>query len=198
MKTIATALLTLLVSLQMVAGKVIKIQDIEYEPSWMTIKEDNNLLIQNSVDDDTINSILVKQEKSRTVSDLQKIIKRKEIDDWYEDKKKEYDDYKDLIVKSYKGNQSPYTYLNPVFTDSGNNIVQTYEEVLSRQLLREAISKFKSNLSSTDYMIIKTYEAKINNEDAPYSSDRMDEVMEERKNYREKINELELLLDKAK
>ena len=39
MKTIATALLTLLVSLQMVAGKVIKIQDIEYEPSWMTIKE---------------------------------------------------------------------------------------------------------------------------------------------------------------
>ena len=39
MKTIATALLTLLVSLQMVAGKVIKIQDIEYAPSWMTIKE---------------------------------------------------------------------------------------------------------------------------------------------------------------
>ena len=115
-----------------------------------------------------------------------------------EDKKKEYDDYKDLIVKSYKGNQSQYTYLNPVFTDSGNNIVQTYEEVLSRQLLREAISELKSNLSSTDYMIIKTYEAKINNEDAPYSSDRMDEVMEERKNYRKKINELELLLDKAK
>ena len=39
MKTIATALLTLLVSLQMMAGKVIKIQDIEYAPSWMTIKE---------------------------------------------------------------------------------------------------------------------------------------------------------------
>ena len=36
---ITTALLTLLVSLQMVAGKVIKIQDIEYAPSWMTIKE---------------------------------------------------------------------------------------------------------------------------------------------------------------
>ena len=39
MKTIATALLTLFVSLQMLAGKVIKIQDIEYAPSWMTIKE---------------------------------------------------------------------------------------------------------------------------------------------------------------
>ena len=39
MRIIATALLTLLVSLQMVAGKVIKIQDIEYDPSWMTIKE---------------------------------------------------------------------------------------------------------------------------------------------------------------
>ena len=184
---------------------VCRIIDYDYEINILRGTY-NNLLIQNSVDDDTINSILVKQEKSRTVSDLQKIIKRKEIDDWYEDKKKEYDDYKDLIVKSYKGNQSQYTYLNPVFTDSGNNIVQTYEEVLSRQLLREAISELKSNLSSTDYMIIKTYEAKINNEDAPYSSDRMDEVMEQRKNYREKINELESLfqqvweslLDKAK
>ena len=39
MRTITTALLTLLVSLQMMAGKVIKIQDIEYAPSWMTIKE---------------------------------------------------------------------------------------------------------------------------------------------------------------
>ena len=39
MKTITTVFLTLLVSLQMMAGKVIKIQDIEYAPSWMTIKE---------------------------------------------------------------------------------------------------------------------------------------------------------------
>ena len=39
MKTIATVFLTLLVSLQMMAGKVIKIQDIEYSPSWMTIKD---------------------------------------------------------------------------------------------------------------------------------------------------------------
>ena len=39
MRTITTALFTLLVSLQMMAGKVIKIQDIEYAPSWMTIKE---------------------------------------------------------------------------------------------------------------------------------------------------------------
>ncbi|MCI7578880.1 MAG: hypothetical protein MST01_01360 [Prevotella sp.] len=39
MKTIATVFLTLLVSLQMMAGKVIKIQDIEYAPSWMAIKD---------------------------------------------------------------------------------------------------------------------------------------------------------------
>ena len=39
MRTITTALFTLLVSLQMMAGKVIKIQDIEYAPSWMTIKD---------------------------------------------------------------------------------------------------------------------------------------------------------------
>ena len=39
MKTITTVFLILLVSLQMMAGKVIKIQDIEYAPSWMTIKE---------------------------------------------------------------------------------------------------------------------------------------------------------------
>ena len=39
MKTITIVLLTFLVSLQMVAGKVIKIKDIEYAPSWMTINE---------------------------------------------------------------------------------------------------------------------------------------------------------------
>ena len=39
MKTITTVFLILLVSLQMMAGKVIKIQDIEYAPSWMAIKD---------------------------------------------------------------------------------------------------------------------------------------------------------------
>ena len=57
---------------------VCRIIDYDYEINILKGTY-NNLLIKNSVDDDTINSILVKQEKSRTVSDLQKIIKRKEI-----------------------------------------------------------------------------------------------------------------------
>lgn len=85
------------------------------------------------------------------------------------------------------------------YTKSDDKIYE-HEIIINNDvdLIKSEIDFLKNKLSSTDYMIIKTYEAKINNEDAPYSSDRMDEVMEERKNYREKINELESLLDKAK
>lgn len=84
------------------------------------------------------------------------------------------------------------------YTKSDNKVYEHEIIINDEYLIKCEIDSLKNKLSSTDYMIIKTYEAKINNEDAPYSSDRMDKVMEQRKNYREKINELESLLDKDK
>ena len=84
-----------------------QIIDYDYEISQVesTYK---NLIIQNSVDDDTINSILLKSEENRTMSDLKKIIERKKIDDWFDKKKSEFNGYKDLIVVPYEGKIEEY------------------------------------------------------------------------------------------
>ena len=91
-----------------------QIIDYDYEISQVesTYK---NLIIQNSVDDDTINSILLKLEENRTISDLKKIIERKKIDDWFDKKKSEFNGYKDLIVVPYEGKIEEYETLNPNF-----------------------------------------------------------------------------------
>lgn len=174
-----------------------QIIDYDYEISQVesTYK---NLIIQNSVDDDTINSILLKSEENRTMSDLKKIIERKKIDDWFDKKKSEFNGYKDLIVVPYEGKIEEYETLNPKFSEEKNQITQTYEKIISKQLINEIISNLKNKLSSTDYIIIKAYEAKVMMQDTPYSDEFMTKTTEERQKIRDKINRLEELLKTAK
>ena len=57
---------------------------IDYEVKLSQIDKDYKLsLIENSVDDETINAILSKAENKRTVSDLRKIVLRQNIDSTY-------------------------------------------------------------------------------------------------------------------
>lgn len=174
-----------------------QIIDYDYEISQIesTYK---NLIIQSSVDDDTINSILIKSEENRTISDLKKIVERKRIDDWFDKKKSEFNDYKDLIVIPYEGKIEEYEMLNPKFSDEENQVTQTYEKVVSKQLVKEIIASLKNQLSSTDYIIIKAYEAKVMMQDAPYSDEFMTKTTEERQKIRDEINRLEKLLKIAK
>lgn len=174
-----------------------QIIDYDYEISQVesTYK---NLIIQNSVDDDTINSILLKSEGNRTMSDLKKIVERKKIDDWFDKKKGEFNDYKDLTVIPYEGKIEEYEMLNPKFSEEENQIKQTYEKIVSKQLINEIILNLKERLSSTDYIIIKSYEAKVMMQDAPYSDEFMTKTTEERQKIRDEINRLEELLKTAK
>ena len=174
-----------------------QIIDYDYEISQVesTYK---NFIIQNSVDDDTINSILLKLEENRTMSDLKKIIERKKIDDWLDKKKSEFNGYKDLIVVPYEGKIEEYEMLNPKFSEEENQITQTYEKIVSKQLINEIILNLKNQLSSTDYIIIKAYEAKVMMQDAPYSDEFMTKTIEERQKMRDEINRLEELLKTAK
>ncbi len=174
-------------------------QVIDYELEMQQIESIyKNMLIQNSVDDDTINSILAKSEDGRTISDLQKIVNRKQIDDWFKNQKSKFDDYKDLVVKTSNEKLEEYERLDPIFSEGDNQITQTYEKVVSKQLVCEAISNLKSQLSSTDYIIIKAYEAKVMMQDAPYSDEFMTKTTEERQKIRDEINRLEELLKTAK
>lgn len=174
-------------------------QIIDYDYEIKSIKSEyQNLLIQNSVDDDTVNSILNKPEEKRTTSDLLNIVKRKEIDDWFENKKKNLSDYKELIVIPYSGEIEKYERLDPIFTENEDSVTQTYEKVVSKQFLNEIINENKQHLSSTDYIIIKAYEAKVMMQDAPYSDEFMTKTTEERQKIRDEINRLEELLKIAK
>lgn len=76
-----------------------------------------------------------------------------------------------------------------------HNYTRTYEERDDKVVLvwkaypnYEAISALKKELDSSDYRIIKCYEASLVGEDAPYD---MDEVHKERQEIRDEINRLE-------
>lgn len=175
---------------------------VDYESRLSQLKKNYDLsLIENSVDDETINTILAKAEEKRTISDLRKIVLRKNLDDEYSSNKEnietnylEYkaDNISDLDLGEFDGIQ-PYVEVK-------DNIVYQRFGVIknSSTKINEAISTLKTKLSSTDYIIIKAYEAKVMMQDAPYSDEYMTQITEERQKIRDEINRLEELLKTAK
>lgn len=150
----------------------------------------------NCVSDSIIDAILKKKDEERTVEDLKKIVTRKNIEDRKAEKLKCYEDYKDLIIEEYSGSIGEYEVLNPVFEDTGDAIKQTYKAVFSRQKVEEEIDKLKKQLIDTDYQVIKYYEAKITLSETPYSADEINGIIAQRQSIRDKINELQDMINK--
>lgn len=61
--------------------------------------------------------------------------------------------------------------------------------------INSTIVDIKSKLSSTDYMIIKSYEAKLTMTTAPYSNDELEQMIRQRQQWRDEINRLEQILN---
>lgn len=76
--------------------------------------------------------------------------------------------------------------------DNGDRISYHYIESVSKKLITAQINECKAFLDSTDYKVMKCYEATLLNLPLPYS---MDDVHVTRQEYRDKINELEALLN---
>lgn len=76
--------------------------------------------------------------------------------------------------------------------DNGDRISYHYIESVSKKLITEKIDEYKAFLDKTDYKVMKCYEATLLNLPLPYS---MDEIHETRQDYRNRINELETLLN---
>lgn len=76
--------------------------------------------------------------------------------------------------------------------DNGDRISYRYIETVSKKLITAKINEYKAFLDNTDYKVMKCYEATLLNLPLPYS---MNEVHEIRQDYRDKINELEALLN---
>ena len=76
--------------------------------------------------------------------------------------------------------------------DYGNHIGFEYETVINTQYYRKKIQEMKDELSSTDYKIIKCYEAYLVGEVMPYNAQ---ELHSSRQTLRDNINALEDMLD---
>lgn len=175
---------------------------IDYDTKLSQIDRDYKLsLIENSVDDETINAILSKSEDKRTISDLRKIVLKKNIDDNYRASKESLetdylefraDDVSDLDLGEYDETEA--------YIEVKDNVVYQRFRVIKNttRKLNEAIVNLKEQLSSTDYIIIKAYEARVMMQDAPYSDEFMTKTTEERQKIRDEINRLEELLKTAK
>lgn len=75
--------------------------------------------------------------------------------------------------------------------DNGDHISYKYESVFDYQKARNQILVLKEQLAEGDYKIIKCYEANLLGNALPYS---ISDLHAERQELRNKINELELLL----
>lgn len=180
-----------------IVNGAVRIIDGDVEYSRLRQEYAQNLL-QNNVSNEDLTSIWLKAESQRTVVECSKLKKREEIDAWYAEKLNSLNEFKELEVIPFNGEIEEYERLEPVFEEYENKIVQNYIKVSSRQLLKERISEMKKGLSETDYVIIKTYEAKIMMQDAPYSDDFVTKIVDRRQGVRDEINRLEELLKTAK
>lgn len=79
----------------------------------------------------------------------------------------------------------------PVPYDNGDRISYRYETKFDTQKVKTQIRELKDNLAATDYRVTKCYEASLLNQPLPYD---ISALHTERQQVRDKINELEALI----
>ena len=73
--------------------------------------------------------------------------------------------------------------------DAGDHIAYSYNTVFDKQKLRREIESRKKELSDSDLIIVKCFEASLLNKPLPYN---VEELHQTRQQMRNEINELEL------
>lgn len=171
---------------------------INYDEVVSQLKKEFELkCIQNSVDDAVINVILKKREEKRTFADLQKIILRKEIEDDFNNQMKLYnEDYIEFIPSRHNFELGEFDEVSTFFEKGEDGkIYQRWTLIKNaKSKITNKIERLKKQLTETDYIVIKSYEAKLSMSDAPYSQDKLDKIIQERQSIRDEINRLEELI----
>lgn len=80
----------------------------------------------------------------------------------------------------------------PTLYDDGNMIRYQYNKVFDTQRILSRINQLKETLESTDYKVIKCYEASLVGDELPYD---INELHAERQAQRDIINELQKKLE---
>lgn len=97
----------------------------------------------------------------------------------------------ELIDETQLDNEQEFysTLVEPI--DKGDTIGFNYHKRFDKRLVRNEIERLKNNLASTDYKVIKCYEASLLSQELPYD---IENVHKERQDIRDRINDLEMMI----
>lgn len=150
----------------------------------------------NGVDDLTIKDILDKPEEERTPEDLMKLFIRDKLNKELKEIRNQYDDYKEFVEVPYDG-QVPVGYSERfVYSNEDDKVYRRIVLYVDFYYVRDEIKRIKKELTDTDYIIIKSYEAELLGEEQPYDKEYIKEVATNRAEMRNQINQLEAILEK--
>lgn len=149
----------------------------------------SNKINSMGIDDNSINNILAKKEDDRTIEDLKKIVLRKNINDWKDDRMSELNGYKDYIPEDPPKDLKDFESVIPYYEEDDNNVIQKWEiKENDKFKMLQRINVLKKELSDSDYKVIKCYEASLMNKDMPYD---LQTLISERNSKREEINDIQ-------
>lgn len=170
-----------------------RIEIIDYEETISIIEENyNNILQINHITDSDLELLKGKQDENSM-----NLLRLRELADNDRRKRlKQADSYLEFVPCDKK--ELPEYAVRKIYYEKVSDKVYEREIVVTndKHVIQAKIDELKKKLSETDYVVIKSYEAKIMLEDAPYSQEEIEKIIKERKNIRSKINELQELLEK--
>jgi hypothetical protein len=173
----------------------IKLMDTKTEKEKADSDYTSKLRI-NSVTDEVINVILKKDESKRTDEELQLIVLRKSIDDEYNEKIAEINSYIEFVPCTIGDDVAELDDYTFYYEKTDTQVLQKYTVMKnSVNKINNKIAELKQELSDSDYKIIKIYESKIAGTDCGYTEDEQTKIYSDRQTLRDKINELEELLN---
>lgn len=175
--------------------KAIEVVDLDRIDEQLD-KKYNELKRANGVDDLTIKDILSKPEDERTSDDLMKLFIRDKLNKELKELRNKYDDYKEFVEVPYDG-EVPVGYSERfIYSNENDKVYRRVELFVDLYYVRDEIKRIKKELTDTDYIIIKSYEAELLGEEQPYDKEYIKEVATNRAEMRNQINQLEAILEK--
>ena len=167
---------------------------LDYHEELKRINESYNAAkTREGVTDDVMSAILRKPVKKYTDAECIKVAQRKAIDDEYKAKLKALEEYREIVTIPFTG-QIPEGYSTLHQFRENGNVIEDYC-VLAKDVagIKQRIASVKQRLSSSDYKVIKTYEARLIGAAEPYNN--IAAIIQERQALRDEYKRLEKLLD---
>ena len=167
------------------------VEIIDYENCLSNIEKTfNDFIIKNKITDEEIKIL-----ENKTDSESVNLIRlRKLANKERQEEISLLDNYLEYVPCEHK--ELPKYASRKIYYTKDNSKIYEHEIIIhnDKDIIEHEISLLKNELSSTDYVIIKQYEAKIMLIDYPYSDEEISEICKKRKKLRDKINELQNLL----